>query len=63
MPVRGGYQPKQSGDPKIPTTGSGVKPPRPTVTIVVPCGYKDANEFLKDCGFEPAPTSSNKEQT
>lgn len=25
---------------------------RPVVTIYVPNGYADANEFLKDCGFE-----------
>ncbi|HJU06471.1 MAG TPA: hypothetical protein VJ692_15090 [Nitrospiraceae bacterium] len=27
---------------------------RPTVTLVVPDGYKDADEFLKDCQFERA---------
>lgn len=27
---------------------------RPTVTIVVPDGHADADEFLKDCQFERA---------
>jgi hypothetical protein len=29
---------------------------RATVTIYVPDGYKDAEEFLRDCQFEPAET-------
>lgn len=40
--------------PKVPTTGSGVKPP--VVNIYVPTGYKSAAEFLKDCQFEQATT-------
>ncbi len=31
---------------------------RPTVTIYIPDGYKDANEFLTDCQFEPVQRSS-----
>jgi hypothetical protein len=30
-----------------------------TVTIIIPSGYKDAVEFLKDCQFERAPETAN----
>ncbi len=56
-----GHQPKSDGTPpKLPTTGSGVKPPRPSVTILLPAGYRDAKEFLRDCQFDPGEVSTGE---
>ena len=38
---------------------TGQPAPGTTVTIFLPPGYRSAEEFAKDCGFELAPTQTS----